>query len=61
MINIFSYIKPKVKKTETSDLISSYRDSLIGIAILWIVFFNLDIDFGKSGFLSHALSFTKYT
>jgi peptidoglycan/LPS O-acetylase OafA/YrhL len=61
MINIFSYIKPKVKKTETSDLIRLYRDSLMGIAILWVIFFNLDLDFGKSRFLSHFLSFTKYT
>lgn len=57
--NIFSYINSEIWKVEKPDFISQYRDSLMGIAMLWIVLFHSGISFGNSGFLSLLFSFLK--
>jgi peptidoglycan/LPS O-acetylase OafA/YrhL len=46
---------------EKGDLISIYRDSIMGLAILWVIFLHSGIDFGKTGFISYFISFIKYT
>lgn len=61
MFDIFSNLNSEIKKMEKSDFISLYRNSLMGIAILWIVFYHSGINFGKIGFLSYFCSFIKYT
>lgn len=68
MSNFFSNINSELRKMEKPDFISQYRDSLMGIAILWIVLFHSGIDVGKhSGidfgifrFLSVLITFLKF-
>jgi peptidoglycan/LPS O-acetylase OafA/YrhL len=59
MIDCFTNSGCKI--IERANLISKYRDSIMGFAILWVAFFHSGIDFGKTGFLSYFLSFIKYT
>lgn len=61
MPNIFSNFNSDIREMEKPDFISQYRDSLMGIAILWIVFYHSHIGFEKSGFLSLLLIFLKAT
>lgn len=59
MTDFFSKYNCKIKKMEKPDFISLYRDHLMGIAILWIVFLHSEMSFGRFGFVSEVLSFIK--
>lgn len=48
------------KEMEKPDIISKYRDSLMGIAILWIVILHSELNFGN-GFLGYVFLFLKQT
>jgi peptidoglycan/LPS O-acetylase OafA/YrhL len=61
MLDSFSNLNYKLKKMESPEFISLYRNSLMGIAILWIILFHSWFDFGKYGLLSPLYSFFKIT
>ena len=56
---MLSDLNLEVKKVEKYDYISLYRNSLMGIAILWIVFYHSNFNFGEVKNLSLFCSFIK--
>ena len=61
MFDAYTNFNLKFKNLEQSNFISLYRNSLMGIAILWIVLLHTEITFGRMGLLSDLLLFVKQT
>ena len=61
MFSFLNNIHSNIKKMENPDFISLHRDSIMGLAILWVVFNHSGIDYGKLELLPLFLTFMKST